>query len=214
MAQGFSVLLLASTDPRRLKTPRALLPFGDTSILGRTLQAYIGLKPKEIIVVSADSAERIEESIGKAVESINLISVPDARGKVGLGIKLGLERLESEPQVLMIGLGDQPLLTKELLQSLLKKFEEGKGTIGVPVSQGIPGHPVIFAAEHLEALRALGDEDNYRSILLAHSEAISDSHFDETSFLRTAENPDEYRELLRLAGLPVPTPPQQVRQHY
>ncbi|MBD3335872.1 MAG: NTP transferase domain-containing protein [Candidatus Eisenbacteria bacterium] len=207
MAEGTGVLLLANLDRRMLKTPRALLPFGDISILEKTLQAYEPLRPQEILVVSAASQEKLRAGLGAVADRITLVTSPDVRARVGQGIKLALERFSAQPDTLVIGLADQPLLTPELVEGLAARFRESAGTIGVPVVQNVPGHPMFVAAEHLPALQELEPAKTHRDLLLRFPESIAELIVDETAILRTAETPEDYREILRLAGLPEPPPP-------
>lgn len=207
MAKTYSVLLLTSRDPRRLKTPSSLLPFGDQPVLRRTLDAYMALEPREVIVVSAESQERIHEALGSGPGTVTVVSSPEVRGHTGLGLKLGLERLASEPEVLLVGLGDQPLLHPQLLRDLAALYEQTEGTLGVTMCQDIPGHPVFVPSSFLGELREMEPGKTHRDLILRHPDQISELETDETAVLRTVEDPESYRELLALAGLPEPPPP-------
>jgi molybdenum cofactor cytidylyltransferase len=207
MAKSAGVVLLTSLDPRRLKTPTAFLPFGEGTALERTLAAYKSLAPAEIVVVSAESPDRLRTALGKSVEGVTLVTSPDVRGRMGQGLKLGIERLSSRPDIIVIGLGDQPLLNPDLMKDLRSRFEAADGGIGVAVCQGTPGHPVFFASSYFTELTQMRPEETHRALLIRHPDDVVDLTTEETAVLRTIDNPESYRELLAIAGLPAPPAP-------
>jgi CTP:molybdopterin cytidylyltransferase MocA len=206
MAKNYSVLLLTSRDPRRLKTPLVLLPFGDQPVLRRTLEAYMSLEPREVILVTAESQDRIQEALGPGLENVTVVSSPEVRGHAGVGLRLGLERLASEPEVLLVGLGDQPLLHSALLRDLAEHYEPSEGMLGVATCQEVLGHPVFIPGGFLSELRAMEPGETHRDLILRHPDRIKELETEETAVLRTVEDPESYKELLAIAGLPEPPP--------
>jgi molybdenum cofactor cytidylyltransferase len=205
MAKTLSVLLLTNRDARRPKVPPYLLPFGEDTILQKTLEAYQALDPTEIVVATPEPAFRVRDALDASLrEKVLVVSSPDFRARVGQAIRLGLERLVPEPEVLALGWTDQPLLTPDLLRRLHREYTQGSGRIGVPVCQGIPGHPVFFPRNLLGELLQLGPEETHRHVLLRHPEDVVELEAEETAVLRTVEDPESYREMLAMAGLPFP----------
>jgi len=74
-------------------------------------------------------------------------------------IKTGLALLSPNEDAALIALVDQPMITKEIIDTLIDAFVAGGKGVALPTYQGKRGHPVIIAAKYFDDIMRL-DEDS------------------------------------------------------
>jgi CTP:molybdopterin cytidylyltransferase MocA len=206
MLKNLSAVIIAARSGRRLRTPISMLPFGDTTVLGRTLRAYLEAKVSEIIVVLGYRGEEIRASLGDVGNKVSIVQAPtDDEPYAGL-LRLGVERISTSAKAFAIGRGDQPLLSPELLEELSTAYAATKGKILVPTWQGSVGHPVLFDAALAGDFRRLEPPAETWDIIRAHAEHAEDREVQYAAVVQGIEDREDYFEALRGAGLPVPEP--------
>jgi len=204
MIKNMSAIVVPSRIGRHLKTPVPLLPFGDTTVLNRTLGAYRAAGFDEIIVVLSYRAADLEASLGADAAAYQVVTSPNPEEEYPGLIRRALERLSPSAKSFALGLGDQPLLDGDLLQGLAQRFVAANRPILVPVWQGHLGHPVFFAASLAEELKQLKPNQDPWDVIKAHAADVHDHHVYHTSVVRHIEDTEDYHDLLTIAGLPIP----------
>lgn len=125
----------------------------------------------EVIVVTGHEAPLIE----KTLKDLPVKVIRNATPEAGMGTSLaaGANAIRSLPKIVIIMLGDMPLLKVETIQKLISNFTPETGhDIIVPVHDGRRGHPVLFSATYLPKLCALSGDTGARSILRDHPERV------------------------------------------
>lgn len=206
MMKNLSAVIVAARSGRRLRTPIPMLPFGDTTVLGRTLRAYLDARFTEIVVVLGHRGEEIRASLGDLAAKVVTVQAPGGDEPYADLLRLGVERLSSSTKAFAIGRGDQPLLGKEVLEELGMAFVAAKGKILVPTWQGTLGHPVFFDISFAGDFRRLAAPAETWDIVKTHTEQVEDREVQYTAVIQGIEDRDDYVEALRGAGLPVPEP--------
>lgn len=206
MMNHVSAVIVGSRSGRHLKTPVPLLPFGDKTVLQRTLSAYLDAGFSEIILVQGYRASEVQNSLGPLADRVQMVMPPLPDEDYSVLIRRGLERISASAAAFAIGLGDQPLLTPELLSELGDRFASIRPKILVPVCQGFLGHPVFFDMSLVSDFRKLPAHGETWDVIKAHGSEVHDYGVYHTSVIRHIEDVDDYHELLHLAGLPIPEP--------
>jgi molybdenum cofactor cytidylyltransferase len=206
MMKNLSAIIVAARSGRRLRTPIPMLPFGDTTVLGRTLRAYIDAKFSEIIVVLGYRGEEIRASLGDLAGKLVTVQAPAGDEPYADLLRLGVERLSGTAKAFAIGRGDQPLLGKEILDELGTAYAATKGKILVPTWQGSIGQPVFFDVSFAGDFRRLAAPAETWDVIRAHAEQVEDREVQYTAVTQGIEDRDDYFDALRCAGLPVPEP--------
>ena len=150
-----ALLLAAGTGSRMGPAGKLTLPFGTSTVVGETARALVraGVFARVVAVTghrAADVETALREAVGDAVDVVHNAAFAD--GMSG-SIAAGARALpEGEPVAVM--LGDLPLVRAETLRRLAAALG-GPADVVRPAYRGRPGHPVVFGAEHVPALRAL-----------------------------------------------------------
>ena len=151
MSAAIPGLVLAAGASRRMGRPKALLPLGSSGltfvrIICDTLRAA-GVAPV-MVVTRAELAD----SLAAVVPGIELVvnREPD-RGQLS-SLLAGLETLGA-PEAALVTLVDLPLVHASTVASLLATWHRTRAPLVRPLWAGRHGHPVIFGAPLLDALR-------------------------------------------------------------
>jgi len=147
-----AVLLLAAGEGSRLGTyPKALLCKDGQTLLQRFSSAIQEFSPIEYLVVTGFHAEAIHSELTKLNAllacPIKAIQNPIPERGQPSSVRLGLESLHGNFDVLLIALSDQPEVGAKEVQELLDEYDkrESGQEIILPVVKGRRGNPVLFS---------------------------------------------------------------------
>ena len=102
----------------------------------RALQASEGLKGHRVVVTRHRDVAKLCEQLGVAVVLHDLPHRSDT-------VRLGLEFLGNVDGCLFLP-GDQPLLRRETVDGMVRRWNEDRAAILRPVYEKTPGAPVLF----------------------------------------------------------------------
>ncbi len=186
------------------RTRKMMLPFGEDTVLSRTLKAYRGFD--EVLVVVPGTGEGVDSAIRSSGVSARAVSLPNLEAGIAAQLRGALDAASSSAQGFAIGMTDQPILSAEVVDLIRKRFDSGSAKIIAPVCQRAIGMPAFFDSGLRKELAALHDHDNLWDVMKAHGDSVDACELFYTSVLNGIEDTDDYHALLRLAGLPVPEP--------
>ena len=157
-----AVLLLAAGEGARLGSyPKALLKKDGQSLIKRFCLAVAELSPVQIVIVTGFHADLIEAEIQELQEKTSLpISIirnlAAKQGQVS-SVRLGLESLHGEYDLVLVALSDQPGIGVAELQALFNAYlqrKSGKQVI-LPLVNGQRGNPVLFSGTVIKDILAM-----------------------------------------------------------
>jgi molybdenum cofactor cytidylyltransferase len=161
-----SAILLAAGESNRMGQPKQLMPFGQSTILERTIDTLLDSVVSETILVVGYREEEIRKTIaGKPVKiAIN----PDYKQGMSASIIAGLKQVDKRARAVLIALGDQPFVDSQTITRLVEAFIANNKGIIIPVYQGRRGNPVIFAIRYKDELLNLKGDVGGREIIKRH----------------------------------------------
>jgi molybdenum cofactor cytidylyltransferase len=192
-----AVLLLAAGEGSRLGShPKALLHRDGKTLLELFSNAIQGLSPVECIVVTGFHAQLIESEITKMNASVAHPMKVIRNGSSGEGlpssVRLGLESLRTNFDVLLVALSDQPEVGAKEIQELLDEYakrEDGQEII-LPMVDGRRGNPVIFSYKAvLDVLAQPGMV--CRGYMDSHPDKIREMHTSNQAFIMDVDIPED-----------------------
>ena len=150
------VVLLCAGKSSRMGSPKMLLPWGSTSIVGHLMRTWRELGAVQVAVVCAagDSALSAELDQLRVSKHVRILNPQPERGMFSSvqcaarwsGWQNGLTDW-------VIALGDQPHLKLGTLRELLAFRLTHPNTICQPAFGGAPKHPVLLPRRAFEELR-------------------------------------------------------------
>ena len=138
-----SGILLAAGESRRMGQPKLLLPWGNTTILEKVVDTYLKTKISELIVVVGTNQKSLKEILTS--KPVIIVENPYYQEGMGTSIRKGVEAASTQAEGYLIGLGDQPLITSDIINSLITVFSIEHPGIALCSYKKKKGHPVIFA---------------------------------------------------------------------
>ena len=147
-----AILILAAGEGSRLGGyPKALLKKSGDSLLRRFFESIQRLSLVETLVVTGFYSEIIEAEINSIQQSLQMPigwvqNLNPANGQAS-SVRLGIESLKSDYDVLLIALCDQPNIGVTEIESLLEQFKRRspEQEIVLPIVNGQRGNPVLFS---------------------------------------------------------------------
>ncbi len=195
-----AVLLLAAGQGSRLGShPKALLKQGGVTLLKGLLDAVQPFNPVEFIAVTGFHGDAIEQALAKMdspfSQSIRLLRNPAPEVGQASSVRLGIEALHSNFDVLLIALSDQPAITTVEVSQLLSAFSQRSvGTeIVLPMVRGQRGNPVLFSKQALHNTVAIPDL-SCRAYMNAHPEQVQVWHTDNDAFVCDVDTPKDMQK--------------------
>ncbi len=150
-----AVLILAAGEGSRLGGhPKALLTKDGSSLLRRFIHSIQDLSPTETMVVTGFYADEVEAEIQSIQSPITWLRNPKPETGQSSSVRLGLESLKSDYDVLLIALCDQPNIGASEIESLLEQFDQrtAEQEMILPVVNGQRGNPVLFSKEAIHQI--------------------------------------------------------------
>ena len=167
-----AALLLAAGHARRMGGAQKLLTeWMGKPLLAHAADALLASRAASLhVVVGADGA-----ALAAALAGRDLEVVPNPAHAEGMAssLRAGVASFREPVDGVLICLGDMPRVRAAHVNALLEAFAgAGPEAICVPVHDGRHGHPVLFAAAHFDALRALRGDRGARSLLEVRAECV------------------------------------------
>ena len=157
-----AVLLLAAGEGSRLGSiPKALLKKDGQTLLRRFCQAIEPCAPIEFLLVTGFHDEAIKAELTAINSEMNLRNTLVHNNQASLGqsssVRLGIESLQSDYDVLLIALSDQSEIKHTDIAALLNQFEnrEAGREIILPIVDGQRGNPVLFSKQVIQKVLAI-----------------------------------------------------------
>ena len=152
------VLLAAGEGSRMGSIPKALLRKDGKSLLEAFCLSIDVIDPVEFLVVTGFHAQAIESELSSLVKQlktpVTVIQNSNAGQGQGSSVRLALESLKSDFDVLAVCLSDQPNVGAQELHTLLSEFDQRNSLeqIVMPQVNGQRGNPVLFAKNTIETI--------------------------------------------------------------
>ncbi len=175
-------------------TPKLLLPWAGTTILGQVVSTFAAAGLQEVVVVTGAEHTRIESLVADLPGNIPIRTVLNpahAGGQMLDSIKVGLSALDARPRAALIGLGDQPQVRLETLQKVISAFIRTSAPLVIPSFHNRRGHPWLVSRTLWQAILELPAQTTARQFLNASTGIVEYVDADE-SILQDIDTPDEY----------------------
>ena len=113
-------------------------------------------------------------------------------------LKAGLAALTEETDAALFLLGDQPLITPQLIDTILAAYTASPHPIVLPTFHGKRGNPVLFGRETFPRLTALTGDQGARPLFEEYADRILAVAVDDPAIHLDVDTAEEYERLLRL----------------
>ena len=151
------ILLAAGESSRMQGAFKPLLKWGKRTVIGECVHQMRNSQLAEIFVVLGHREMEIRQTL--AGSGVQYVINEDYRRGMLSSVKAGLASLSPNEDAALIALVDQPMITGEIIDTLIAAFIAGEKGVALPTYQGKRGHPVIISSKYFEEIMQL-DEDS------------------------------------------------------
>jgi molybdenum cofactor cytidylyltransferase len=154
-------VVLAAGGSTRLGTPKQLLPYRDTTVLGATLDTARACGFDQIIVTLGGIQHAVRGAVPLA--GVDVVAVEDFGTGCSASLRAALTRVDPRAAGIVLMLGDQPGVSAAVVRRLI---DEGSGgPVAVCRYTDAVGHPFWFARNVFGQLAALhGDKGVWKLV--------------------------------------------------
>jgi len=165
-------ILLAAGQSTRFGRQKLLEPWRGEPLVRKTARCFLEADLQPLVAVVSPDRRLVD-----ALAGLPLTVVENAHPEQGISssIAIGLRALPDTTQAVLIGVGDQPYLTTEAIEELVKAFSPGR--IIVPRWGDHRGNPPVFDRRFFPELLALEGDHGGQRLITAHGDAVTEVQF-------------------------------------
>lgn len=189
-----SAVLLAAGASGRMGRPKQEIILGSQPVLTRVVSIYTRSRVDEVVVVVQPRHRHLVPPSRKVKVVLNS---NQSRG-MSWSLRLGLN--ETTGDAAIIGLGDQPLVRVETIDTLISAYMKGGAKIVVPTCNGERGNPVLFDRALFGQILHLTGDRGAKSVVLKNEFQVKEVEVGDRGILLDMDTPEDLllvrRELL------------------
>jgi molybdenum cofactor cytidylyltransferase len=182
---SISAIVLAAGKSVRMGQPKMLMPWGDTTVLGKVIQTIQSAGVDDIILVT-------NSAITPQITHYELPLTLNDSGGMLESIQLGLQAQKPSAKATLICLGDQPQVEESSVRKVCDESRQNKSRLVVPSYQMRRGHPWLIAKALWGEVLRLRPPSSMRDFLNAHKADIFYVECDSPSILQDLDTPADY----------------------
>lgn len=186
MPRATAAIILAAGSSSRMGSGRhkLLLPLDDRPVLAHVIDATLGSQARPIIIVLGHQASEVRLQIKPYTThpDITLVDNTDYLQGMSTSMRKGVQVLLSQGykkqafpyQVdsVLIVLGDQPMITSQVIDTLIIAYRTTGKRIIAPLYDGKRGSPVLFEVSLFPELMEVTGDEGGRAILERHRQEV------------------------------------------
>ncbi len=189
-------VVLAAGLSRRMGVQKLMLPFAGKTVVAHIVDQIIGSAVDEVHIVVGHEGRRVARELSD--RRVCIVTNPDFESGMLSSVRCGLAALDQQCRAVLVALGDQPSVTSELIDRMIRSFAETEKQILVPFHDGRRGHPVLFSADYRDEILTRHDDVGLRGLLQAHREDVFELNVSDSSVLSDMDYPEDYQRELAL----------------
>ena len=189
-----SLILLAAGQSSRMGTPnKLLLPVGEMPMVRHVALQYRAAFDGPILVVTGHDSEAVSAALADC--DVECVFNPDhANGQQG-SVAVGLKNAPIA-ELLLIGLGDQPLLKPRDILDLIEAHKAADPSkVSIPERDGARGNPIVVPHELRPQLTANPDRPGCMRFTRDNPTLVQRHALAADGFYADIDTPQEYAAL-------------------
>jgi molybdenum cofactor cytidylyltransferase len=183
-------IILAAGRSTRMGEQKLLLPLGGKALIARVVDEVLASPVDEVVVVVGSDEGEVRKAL--AGRRGRFVRNTDQEGEMLSSVRRGLEALPVGCIAVLVVLGDQPSVTRDVIAELVAAFGSTDCGIVVPTHRGHRGHPLLFAAHYREEVLSHYDDVGLRGLLHAHPDDTVEVESQESGILEDMDDPGDY----------------------
>ncbi len=188
-----AAIILAAGTSSRMGQPKQLLPYEGRSLVRRAVEAAVGSRTHQTVVVTGAAREAVENELSGL--AVMLVHNPDFADGMSTSLRVGLKAIRPEVDAVVVMLADQPFVDASVVDGLIDRYEQSGAKIVRPRYGDVPGNPVLWDSSHFAALAAQEGDQGGRSLMQAHKDQIAWLELPDAILQTDVDTPEAYASL-------------------
>jgi molybdenum cofactor cytidylyltransferase len=193
--RSVAAIILAAGRSSRMGSHKLLLPYKGRPIVNWVLAAACASQADPIIIVLGHEAQQVDAAL-QSERWFLAINNPWYVDGMSSSLKIGLAATPKDVDGAIILLGDQPLITSEIINAMIAESARDPDAIIAASYQGRRGNPVLFPRQYFTELEAITGDEGGRSVLTRYHERVRLMEIDDALAGFDVDTPEEYQALL------------------
>ncbi len=186
-------VVLGAGRSSRFGSPKQLLPFGDTTLLGQVVRNANASSLERIVVVLGRASGELREALDFGRARV----VENTAYGTGCASSLltGLDAAGDDCEALFLLLGDQPGVLPEFIDRALSEWKQDQPWAAVCSYRGRTSHPFVFSREAFDDLKGLHGDKAVWKLVEAHPDRVREIEID-AGLPPDVDTPEDYEMAL------------------
>jgi molybdenum cofactor cytidylyltransferase len=184
-------IILAAGSASRMGQPKLLLPWKGEMLIRHSARIALSCLEPVIVVTGAWATETQDALTGLAVQ---VIHNPEWETGQSTSVRAGINALPEQTAAAIFLQGDQPYISTELIQNLVKSYKQTRPTILAPYVGGKRSNPVLFDRSIFKVLCQLQGDAGARSIFAQYPP--TSLIWSDERLLFDVDTPEDYQKLI------------------
>lgn len=189
-----AIILAAGLSRRMGERNKLLLPINGIPMIRHMVNTYAAVTTRPVVVVTGHEAPAIEA----ALVGLPVVTVFNADYEQGQSttVACGLRAVRGDTTIL-IGLGDQPLLTQDDLRRLIDAHRAADGSrISIPMVDQQRGNPIVIPADLHARVLADPHAPGCKKFTRAYPEHVRFHPLAARGYYADVDTPDAYTSFI------------------
>jgi molybdenum cofactor cytidylyltransferase len=155
-------IILAAGESKRMGFPKMLLSINGKTMLENVILNVTGSDIDHAVVVLGADSELLTDITSKYYVKICL----NDNYKEGMlsSVKCGFRNLPLDFEAVMIFQGDQPFITRKVINKVIETYKNSDKGIVIPVHENKRGHPLLVNRKYMDKIDQLDNGVGLRSL--------------------------------------------------
>lgn len=205
-----AIILAAGTSSRMGEDRyKLLLPLGGRPVLAHVLDAALASQARPIILVLGHQAAEVRAQLASYTlhPEITVLENPAYLQGMSASMKLGIQALishgykKSDDEAIDSALfltGDQPLLTGQIIDSIIETYRRSGKRIVAPLYEGQRGNPVLFDASLFPELLLVTGDEGGRGVLKRHLDEVANVEIENSEASYDVDTWEAYQRVVEV----------------
>jgi molybdenum cofactor cytidylyltransferase len=185
-------IILAAGESKRMGFPKMLLTFNGRTMIENIIANISESKVDKIMVVLGAYRETLVEHIGKL--AVRYCYNDNYREGMLSSVQCGFKNLPSDYKAVLVFQGDQPLITPNVINTVIETYLSSDKGIVIPAYKGRRGHPILINRKYNNKIQKLSPIKGLRSLAYKFPGDVQEVDTDESGILRDFDTYEEYQE--------------------
>src|SRR4030042_2166466 len=187
-----SAIVLAAGQSMRMGQPKLLLPWGQTTVIGRVIATLTDAGLNDLNIVTGENPKELERALSSY--RLNFVINPNAaHGDMLLSFQIGLRYICGKSEAALLVLGDQPQIESNVVQSIIEYYYSTRKKIIIPSYRMHRGHPWLIDKSLWNEILKLKPGCTLRDYLIQNQDNITYIDVMTPSIIQDLDTPDDYQ---------------------